>query len=647
MVVAWPNPNEYAEALQNPRAAFKDADLVKTQVRTNKLGLPRPISGNFATVFEVTGGGKRWAVRCFLREVTNQQQRYAAISAHLQRNPLGCIVPFVYLAEGIQVRGQWYPILKMQWATEARLDTYIEDHLDEPEVLARLAEEWFELSGVLRRAQMVHGDFQHGNIVVGDGEAIKLLDYDGMLVPGALELPSGEIGHRHYQHPSRTSNRGITGSNYQNVDNFSAHVIGLSLQALAFDAELWRQTQAGEENLLFRDTDYQSPDDSATLRLLHNHADPRVRQIGQRLTQLARASSYLDVPPLEPIVATPWKARVSSRLKTYLTPPPTPDLVVPLTPLSAPPKPSAWWSDHLARPLVDFDSRQVDQEMQRIRGEFERSVLRYVPVLFRDFTAMRLMHSYPTFDVVREKTSLEQRAKALNDQLILARARHKRTQDGIDETRRQHTDECAALTFAVEQMTDALQSTYPQEDNDLKATERRLVLVEDQLARQPIDAEQIPGFSRAHTELLAQAGLRTAADVRPANEARAKYILSGFRKAAPDHDWEQLVRWRVTLERALLAASDSTPAWASSDQVKRHYAEQRASMARVRADRVAKLEALQTDSAYLQQIEQLTTELQFIDGDINTLMGRLATLRDELKRYEHITLRNLLKRVLS
>ncbi|MBK8035367.1 MAG: hypothetical protein IPK17_38860 [Chloroflexi bacterium] len=50
---------------------------------------------------------------------------------------------------------------------------------------------------------MVHGDFQHGNIVVGAGEAIKLLDYDGMLVPGAIELPSGEIGHRHYQHPSR------------------------------------------------------------------------------------------------------------------------------------------------------------------------------------------------------------------------------------------------------------------------------------------------------------------------------------------------------------------------------------------------------------------------------------------------------------
>ncbi|MBK9746529.1 MAG: hypothetical protein IPO91_07070 [Chloroflexi bacterium] len=646
-MAAWPNPNEYAEALQNPRAAFKDADLVKTQVSTNKLGLPRPISGNFATVFEVTGGGQRWAVRCFLREVTTQQQRYAAISAHLQQNPLACIVPFVYLEEGIRVRGKWYPILKMQWATETRLDTYIEDHLDEPATLARLAEQWFDLCGVLRRAHMVHGDFQHGNIVVGAGEAIKLLDYDGMLVPGAIELPSGEIGHRHYQHPSRSSNRGLTASNYQNVDNFSAHVIGLSLQALASDPSLWRKTGAGEENLLFRDTDYQSPENSTALHVLRDHVDPRVRQIGQRMGQLAQTTSYLDVPPLEPVVVTPWTTRVSSRLKTALTPPPTPDVVVPLTPLSAPTKPSAWWSDHLERPVVDFDSLQVDAEVQRIRAEFERSVLRYFPMLFRDYTAMRLMQSYPNFDVVRDKSTLEQREKALNDQLILAKARFKRTQDSIDEARRQHADECAALSFAVEQMTNAIQSTYPQEEAEVKAFERRLGLVEDQLTRQPIDAEHITGFTRAHIELLAQVGVLTAADVRPANEAQAKYMLSGFRKAAPDHDWEQLVRWRVALERALLSASGESPAWASADQVRRYYADQRSSMTRVRADRVAQLEAVQTESAHLRQIAQLTSELQFIDGDINALIGKLTALRADLKRYEHITLRNLLKRVLN
>ncbi|MBK8035368.1 MAG: hypothetical protein IPK17_38865 [Chloroflexi bacterium] len=172
-------------------------------------------------------------------------------------------------------------------------------------------------------------------------------------------------------------------------------MIGLSLQALASDPSLWRKTGAGEENLLFRDTDYQSPENSTTLHVLRDHVDPRVRQIGQRMGQLAHTTSYLDVPPLEPVVVTPWTTRVSSRLKTALTPPPTPDVVVPLTPLSAPTKPSAWWSDHLERPVVDFDSLQVDAEVQRIRAEFERSVLRYFPMLFRDYTAMRLMQSYP------------------------------------------------------------------------------------------------------------------------------------------------------------------------------------------------------------------------------------------------------------
>ena len=104
--MAWPNPNEYVEALQNPQQAFGDPDLKTGKVVTNRLGLPRPISGNFATVFEVEGESRRWAVRCFLREVTNQQQRYAAISAHLKLHALPFMVDFHYLPEGIRIRGQ-------------------------------------------------------------------------------------------------------------------------------------------------------------------------------------------------------------------------------------------------------------------------------------------------------------------------------------------------------------------------------------------------------------------------------------------------------------------------------------------------------------------------------------------------------------
>ena len=45
-------------------------------------GMPKPVSGNFATVFTVTGVDKRkWAVKCFTRNVADQQARDERISA--------------------------------------------------------------------------------------------------------------------------------------------------------------------------------------------------------------------------------------------------------------------------------------------------------------------------------------------------------------------------------------------------------------------------------------------------------------------------------------------------------------------------------------------------------------------------------------
>src|SRR5690606_3454350 len=102
-------------------------------------------------------------------------------------------------------------------------------------------------------------------------DEIKLIDYDGMIVPDVVGLDTHEIGHRHYQHPTRNSDDGISAANFRSVDNFSCHVIGLSLIALAMDTSLWKATQAGEENLLFRDVDYRSPDTSKTFARLAQH----------------------------------------------------------------------------------------------------------------------------------------------------------------------------------------------------------------------------------------------------------------------------------------------------------------------------------------------------------------------------------------
>src|SRR3989442_626756 len=113
--MAWPDPTDYQENIQHPRTCFEDPDLRAGIVALTHHGLPRVSSGNFASVYEVRHGMQCWAVRCFLRQVSEQQRRYALLSQRLAGLRLPSLVWFEYLSQGICVRGQWYPIVKMQW----------------------------------------------------------------------------------------------------------------------------------------------------------------------------------------------------------------------------------------------------------------------------------------------------------------------------------------------------------------------------------------------------------------------------------------------------------------------------------------------------------------------------------------------------
>src|SRR5262249_18259665 len=135
-----------------------DPELKAGTVALNPLGLPRPISGNFASVYRIECGSKTWAVRCFLHPVTDQQQRYAEISRHLRAAALPYTVGFEYVPQGIRVRGQWYPILKMEWVQGEPLSAYIQDHLSDPGALLQLADDWAEMIRTLERAGIAHGD---------------------------------------------------------------------------------------------------------------------------------------------------------------------------------------------------------------------------------------------------------------------------------------------------------------------------------------------------------------------------------------------------------------------------------------------------------------------------------------------------------
>lgn len=113
--VGWPIASDYSDAVQNPRLAFKDPELCAGRPKLDRLGLPWPISGMFASVYQFECPPRRWAVRCFLREFADQQRRYHAISQHLKTSKLPQCVDFEYQREGIRINGAWYPILKMEW----------------------------------------------------------------------------------------------------------------------------------------------------------------------------------------------------------------------------------------------------------------------------------------------------------------------------------------------------------------------------------------------------------------------------------------------------------------------------------------------------------------------------------------------------
>ncbi len=288
----WPTPQDYNEAIQNPKLSFDDPELKAGQPEHNALGLPRPITGGFASVYRMHCGQRDWAVRCFLREFTDQQQRYTLISQHLATVKLPYVVGFEFLSKGIRVRNQWYPILKMEWVQGELLHEYIKKRLSDSTAIRQLAERWHAMMKALREAGIGHGDLQHGNVLVTNGD-LRLIDYDGMFVPALAGQRSHEIGHRNYQHPSRTElDFGIY------LDHFAAWAIYTSLVVLSIDHRLWRQVDAGDEFILLRKEDFVEPDSSSTFRLLAKHTDTRI----QELTTLFRSLLYLapqQIPALD------------------------------------------------------------------------------------------------------------------------------------------------------------------------------------------------------------------------------------------------------------------------------------------------------------------------------------------------------------
>ncbi|MCH8005803.1 MAG: protein kinase family protein [Planctomycetes bacterium] len=277
----WPSMSDYQEAVQTPSYCFMGKELQQGTTVTNKLGLPRPICGTFASVYELeTAGGARWAVKCFLRNIPDLHNRYAKISDHLKKCDLPYFVTFEYQEKGIRVQGKYFPLVKMQWIEGMGLNQFVEKIVSDSGQLGELEKQWQKLLEDLRSADIGHGDLQHGNVLVQSDSSLRLIDYDGMWVPKLRGQKSHETGHPDFQSPLR-SERDFDAD----IDQFAGDVIHIVFRALARKPSLWQQYNNGD-NMLFRRQDFRDPKASSLFADLKALGDD---VIGPKLDGLIKA----------------------------------------------------------------------------------------------------------------------------------------------------------------------------------------------------------------------------------------------------------------------------------------------------------------------------------------------------------------------
>ena len=296
----WPSFTDYEFAVKNAFAySVSDPNL--------KGGKPgKGMSGGFSRVYPVNMGYKTFALRCWIRDVGDAKRRYEKISAYLKQVGLPYFVDFEYVSEGILVNGIKYPITRMEWANGLPIRAFIEQNLQNADVLRTVATEFQKMVAALHAHEISHGDLQDGNILLednGNQVDIKLIDYDSVFVPTLRGYPdSGIVGLPEYQHPQRIAGVGQTG---EKVDYFSELVIYLSFLSLAEKPELWNQFKDSTgDGLLFSADDFKNPDTSDVFGELEK-LSAEVRELAATLKHFCAETSIDQLAPLEIVLPTP------------------------------------------------------------------------------------------------------------------------------------------------------------------------------------------------------------------------------------------------------------------------------------------------------------------------------------------------------
>lgn len=294
----WPTAVDYTGAAQDPERCFVDPRLQRARFQENRMGMPVVRSGQMAAVLPAEIDGQRYAVRLFTTPV-DHSARYRSVNAHLASRPATPLAPAEWIDRAVAVGDGVYPAVLMPWVDGVLLSSHVDDLVEEDRAgeLRDVAAAWVHLVGSLRAESVVHGDLQHGNVMVASDGSLVLIDYDGVWVPG-MPTALNEAGQPNYQHPQRAEVSEVM----VEADTFAAFVIYVSLLAVAADPELWDRFHSGENLIIVRE-DYLEVGrrGSPVWTALASSPDPDVVRHAQTLSVLC-STDLRTLPPLHDLV---------------------------------------------------------------------------------------------------------------------------------------------------------------------------------------------------------------------------------------------------------------------------------------------------------------------------------------------------------
>ena len=241
----YPLISEYIEAIRYAEDNFDKLSNLRPVLDDN--GNPVMSSGNFAVVFKMKDieTDKLYAVKCFIREQEERQERYREIIKVLDEIKSPYFVSTHYydkelFVDTTQDDETEFPVLVMDWVDGISLDDYMKAIESKQFLRELLANQFQKLVCWLLPKHYAHGDLKPNNILVRDDGSIVLVDYDGMFVPFLRGKDALEMGTPMYRHIGRTL------SFYNEyIDDFAAVKILLLLKVNALSAISYNQYAAG------------------------------------------------------------------------------------------------------------------------------------------------------------------------------------------------------------------------------------------------------------------------------------------------------------------------------------------------------------------------------------------------------------------